>query len=102
MKLSIECSIVPLLHSAACGKLLVSRIPCPVTRNRAGINAKIGSRDHAGVVRREKYRGVPVVARSGQLLHRYSRAKLLEHLLVSFLIGHFTAPPSCPSDQLPL
>src|ERR1700688_1840999 len=61
--------------------LLVSRIPGPITRNRAGINAKISSGDHGGIVRREKHCGASVVARTRQLLHRHPSAKRVERLL---------------------
>src|SRR3984885_7788290 len=81
--------------------LLLGRIPRPLTRDRARIDANIGARDHARVVRRQKYRGLAIVAGTRQLLHRYAFPKRLESIpeLIA-ATANLAAPSRCPLDRL--
>src|SRR5271166_296518 len=81
--------------------LLLRRIPRPVTRNRARIDANIGPRDHARVLGRQKNRGLGIVARTRQLLHRYAFAKRLESIPQLIAAAADLPPPARrPLDRL--
>src|ERR1700722_16260530 len=88
-----------LIHGAS-PVLLVRRIPRPVTRDRARIDAKIGPRDHAGVVRREKYRRTSVIARVRQFLHRHAFAKWFECIFQLIATTDLAAPSRGALERL--
>src|SRR5271170_2868811 len=80
---------------------LLRWIPRPVTCNRARIDANIGSRDHARVLRRQKSRGPAIVAGTRQLLHRYAFPKRLESIFQLIAAAANLPPPArCPLDRL--
>src|SRR5580704_12470271 len=81
--------------------LILRRIPRPVTRDRARIDANIGPCDHARVLGRQKNRGPTIVAGTRQLLHRYALPKRLESILELIAAAANLPPPArCPLDRL--
>src|SRR5216684_979352 len=100
MKLSADLSMMTPCTWWRASALLVRRIPGPVTRDRARIDAKVGARDHLGVVRREKCHGPSIVARARQLLHRHAPAKRFERLLELIAVADRAAPSSGALQRL--